>query len=157
MEESKYVVFRLGEQKYGMSLKHINGIEQGYHIIPVPNAPEGIKGIINLRGLVIPVYSLFEQFGMKGAVEGEDRSLLITMSSGTSLAYEVDEVITIEEIAEDNLNKMPKMASNDENAYLDRVLHIGKDIVIAINVEKILSEDMKKQVDDFIEESSSKE
>lgn len=152
MEESKYVVFRLGEQKYGMNLQHINGIEQGYNIIPVPNAPEGIKGIINLRGTVIPVYSLLEQFGMEGVVEGEDRSLLITMSYGTSLAYEVDEVITIEEITDDNLNKMPKMASNDTNAYLDRVLHIGKDIVIAINVEKILSEDMRKQVDDFIEE-----
>lgn len=152
MEESKYVVFRLGEQKYGMSLQHINGIEQGYHIIPVPNAPEGIKGIINLRGAVIPVYSLLEQFGMEGVVEGEDRSLLITMSSGTCLAYEVDEVITIEEVTDDNLNKMPKMASNDENAYLDRVLHIGEDIVIAINVEKILSEDMRKQVNDFIEE-----
>ena len=58
MEELKFIIFKLGEQKYAMNLLYINGIEQNYQIIPVPNAPEGIEGIINLRGDVIPVYSL---------------------------------------------------------------------------------------------------
>ena len=69
MEERKYIIFQLGEEKYGMNLSYVNGIEQEYHIIPVPNAPEGIKGIINLRGLVIPVYSLRQRFGMDARVD----------------------------------------------------------------------------------------
>lgn len=157
MEELKYVIFRLGDQKYGMSLAHINGIEQDYHIIPVPNAPEGIKGIINLRGAVIPVYSLRQQFGMDGNVEGAERSLLITVSSGTYLAYEVDEVITIEEVVVGDLNIMPRIVANDDNVYLDTVLHIGKEIVVAINVDRILSDDVKQQVQNFVEESSQQD
>ncbi len=155
MEDLKYVVFRLGDQKYGMSLQHINGIEQGYQIIPVPNAPAGIKGIINLRGVVIPVYSLREQFGMDSRIDGNGKSLLVTACGTTFLAYEVDEVLMIEEVSKEKLNKMPDIVSNDENAYLDKVLHIGKDIVMIINAEMVLSEEMREKVLNLSEENNT--
>ncbi len=151
MEELKYVVFQLGEQRYGMSLMRINGIEKDYHIIPVPNAPEGISGIINLRGLVVPVYSLRERFGMDSRIDNPEKSLLITHSSGTVLAYEVDAVEEIEEMRPEDVNEMPSVASSEETAFMDKVLHIRNDIVIAINVDKVLSEDAQNMVNQLIE------
>ncbi|MBO5087862.1 MAG: purine-binding chemotaxis protein CheW [Lachnospiraceae bacterium] len=151
MEELKYVVFQLGEQRYGMSLMRINGIEKDYHIIPVPNAPEGISGIINLRGLVVPVYSLRERFGMDSRIENPEKSLLITLSSGTMLAYEVDAVEEIEEMRPEDVNEMPSVASSEETAFMDKVLHIRNDIVIVINVDKVLSEDAQNMVNQLIE------
>ena len=151
MEELKYVVFQLGEQRYGMSLMHINGIEKDYHIIPVPNAPEGISGIINLRGSVVPVYSLRERFGMDSRIDNPEKSLLITLSSGTMLAYEVDAVEEIEEMRPEDVNEMPSVASSEETAFMDKVLHIRNDIVIAINVDKVLSEDAQNMVNQLIE------
>ncbi len=153
MEELKYIVFRIGEQKYGMNLKYINGIEQDYQIIPVPNAPESVKGIINLRGSVIPVYSLKKRFDLRDDKEQQGTSLLITMSSGILLAYEVDEVVMIEEMKQENINDMPLVASNDENAFLEKVLHLHNDIVIAINVNNILSETMKEMVNQMVEDN----
>lgn len=152
MEELKYVVFQLGEQKYGMNLKYINGIEQMYQIIPVPNAPTGVIGIINLRGDVIPVYSLRERFGMNRRITNPDKSLLVTRSSDTILAYEVDAVIEIEEVLRDKINDMPRVASNEETSFMEEVLHIGNEIVIAINADKVLSEDAKTMVSQMIEE-----
>lgn len=157
MEERKYVIFQLGDQRYGMNLNSINGIEQGYFIIPVPNAPKGIKGIINLRGTVIPVYSLREHFGMPREVTNPEKSLLITNSSGTMLAYEVDEVISIEEMKQENINDMPKVASNEETVFMEKVLHIGTGIVIAINADRVLSEAMKKKVDQMVADNEKKE
>ncbi len=151
MEELKYVVFQLGEQRYGMSLMRISGIEKDYHIIPVPNAPEGISGIINLRGMVVPVYSLRERFGMDTRIDNPEKSLLITYSSGTILAYEVDAVEEIEEMKQEDINPMPQVASSDETAFMDQVLHIGNDIIIAINVDKVLSEDAQNLVNQLIE------
>ncbi|MDE6759644.1 MAG: chemotaxis protein CheW [Lachnospiraceae bacterium] len=153
MEELKYVVFQLEEQKYAMNLMYVNGIEQDYHIIPVPNAPEGVTGIINLRGAVIPVYSLRERFGMDKRIDNPEKSLLITNSSGTVLAYEVDAVAEIEEITKKNINEMPSVASNEETIFMEQVLHIGNDIVIAINVDKVLSEDTRNMVDQLIEDN----
>lgn len=152
MEELKFIVFRLGEQKYGMNLMYVNGIEEDYNIIPVPNAPQGIKGIINLRGSVIPVYSLRERFGMESRVSNPAKSLLVTKSADMVVAYEVDAVIGIEEMTAANVNEMPRVASNEETAFMEQVLHIGQDIVIAINVNKVLSEEMTEALNQMVEE-----
>lgn len=153
MEELKYIVFQLGEQKYGMNLKYINGIEQSYQVIPVPNAPEGVTGIINLRGDVIPVYSLRERFGMEKEITNPEKSLLVAKSSDTVLAYEVDAVVDIEEIQEDKINDMPWVASNQETTFMEKVLHIGNEIVIAINADKVLSEETRDMVNQIIEDN----
>jgi purine-binding chemotaxis protein CheW len=153
MDGFKYVIFRLGEQKYGMNLMYINGIEEGCRIVPVPNAPEGIKGIISLRKAVIPVYSLRERFGMEPQGRNVQGSLLITNSSGTTLAYEVDGVIGIEEMNPERVAHMPKIASNEETALMEEVLHIGKEIVIAISVDKVLSSEMIANVNRLVEEN----
>lgn len=152
MEELKYVVFRLGEEQYGINLQHIMGIEQDYHIIPVPNAPMGIKGIINLRGSVIPVYSLRERFGMNPEVTNPERSILITQSAGITVAYEVDAVEEIETVTEDAVNSMPSVVSNDETAFMEQVLRIGQQIVIVINVDGVLSEESNQAIQKIIEE-----
>lgn len=151
MEELKYVVFQLGEQKYAMNLMRVNGIEKDYHIIPVPNAPEGISGIINLRGSVVPVYSLRERFGMNPRIDNPEKSLLVTYSGGTLLAYEVDAVEEIEEVSLENINDMPSVAANDETMFMDKVLQIRNNIIIAINVDKVLTEEAMNMVNQLIE------
>ncbi|MBR1865635.1 MAG: purine-binding chemotaxis protein CheW [Lachnospiraceae bacterium] len=157
MEELKFVIFQLEDQKYGMNLSHINGIEQGYSIIPVPNAPEGIKGIINLRGVVIPVYSLREHFGMPTRITNPEKSLLVTKSSGTMLAYEVDAVIAIEQMKKKNINDMPEVASNENTIFMQHVLHIGSEIVIEIDADKVLSEETRARVNKMIAENGKKD
>ena len=152
MEERKYIIFQLGEEKYGMNLSYVNGIEQDYHIIPVPNAPEGIKGIINLRGLVIPVYSLRQRFGMDARVDNPAKSMLITMCSDIMVGYEVDAVLGIEEMAPEDINKMPFVASNEETSFMDQVLYVKNEIVIAINVSKVLSEEMEEALTSIVDE-----
>lgn len=151
MEEFKYVVFQLGEQRYGMNLMFVKGIEQEYQIIPVPNAPEGVKGIINLRGVVIPVYSLRERFGMESQITNSARSVLITMCGDFLVAYEVDAVLGIEEVHPMNINRMPHIASNEETRFMEEVLHIGNDIVIAISVDEVISEEMRASLDKLVE------
>lgn len=153
MEEQKFVVFQLEDQKYGMSLMRVNGIEQDYHIIPVPNAPEGISGIINLRGAVIPVYSLRERFGMDPHIDNPEKSLLVTNSHGILLAYEVDCVEEIEEVPDSKISLMPSVASNEDTAFMEQVLQTGNEIIITINVDKVLSEDVRQMVDQIVEEN----
>lgn len=153
MEELKYVVFQLGEESYGMNLMYINGIEQEYHIIPVPNAPEGVIGIINLRGEVIPVYSLRERFGMDRKITNPEKSLLITGDLGNRLAYEVDAVKSIEQMEREKIHTMPKVASSDETAFMEQVLHVGNDIVITINVDKVLSDELRSEVNQMVEDN----
>ncbi len=151
MEEFKYVIFQLGDQKYGINLMFINGIEQDYSIIPVPNAPKVIKGIINLRGEVIPVYSLRARFGMPTGVNSSSKSLLVVNLEGSFVAFEVDAVEGIEAMDPRDINRMPSIAANEDTAFMEEVLHIGDGIVIAISVDEILSDEMMSQIKDMID------
>lgn len=155
MEEFKYVIFQLGEQRYGMNLMFVNGIEQDYTIIPVPNAPNVIKGIINLRGNVIPVYSLRARFGMPSRIDNTSKSLLVVNIDGTFVAYEVDCVEGIEAMNPQDINRMPSIASNGDTSFMEEVLHIGDTIVIAISVDEVISEDMMSQINDMIESQNN--
>ncbi|MDE5864301.1 MAG: chemotaxis protein CheW [Lachnospiraceae bacterium] len=153
MEEFKYVIFQLGDQRYGMNLLYVNGMVQDYHITPIPNAPEGVKGIINLRGDVVPVYSLRERFGMDSRIDNSEKSLLITQSDDMVLAYEVDCVVGIEEMEPNRINRMPSIASNEETTFMEEVLHIGENIVIAISADEVLSGEMKMRINQMMEEN----
>ncbi|MGN0436984.1 MAG: chemotaxis protein CheW [Lachnospiraceae bacterium] len=155
MEEFKYVIFQLGEQRYGINLMFVNGIEQDYTIIPVPNAPNVIKGIINLRGSVIPVYSLRARFGMPSRIDNPSKSLLIVNIAGTFVAYEVDCVEGIEAMNPQDINRMPSIASNGDTSFMEEVLHIGDTIVIAISVDEVISEDMMSQINDMIDSQNN--
>lgn len=81
------------------------------------------------------------------------KSLLITMSSQIMLAYEVDEVVTIEQMKQDNINDMPVVALNEENVFLENVLRFGDNIAITINVDKVLSETAKEMVSRMVEDN----
>lgn len=153
MEEFKYIIFLLGEQKYAMNLMYVDAIVQEYQIVPVPTAPEEIKGIINLRGSVIPVYSLKARFGLETTGSGSSGNLLIAQSSGTSVAYEVDNVISIEQIQPNDINLMPRVAANEDTKCMEEVLHIKNEIVISISVDEILSEEARSAVEKIIEEN----
>ena len=155
MEELKFIIFRIGEQKYGMNLQYIKGIEQNYQVIAVPNTTEAIEGIMNLRGDVIPVYSLRKRFGVTSRIDDSKKSMLVTMSAGSPLAYEVDEVVTIEELKDENVSDMPAVATNEENAFMEKILNINGDIVITINSDKVLSEATRKVVEQMIEENKT--
>ena len=76
MEENKLIVFNVGEELYGIDIKKVMGIERKQEIISVPNTPDCIKGIINLRGDVIPIYSFRTKFNKEELV-GDDEGIIL--------------------------------------------------------------------------------
>ena len=76
-------------------------------VFPLPDAPENVKGMINLRGEIIPVYSLRSRFHMEEIEKTRDTQLLIAMADNIQIAFEVDQVIGIEMIEEENRREIP--------------------------------------------------
>lgn len=154
MGEAKYIVFQLGNEKYSMNLSYVSGIEDSYSIVPVPNGPANIKGIMNLRGDVVPVFSLRQKFMMPEADKSQSGKLLLAFTRGMVVAFEVDSIVGIETVEEKNINKVPKVVMNQETKYMDCVLKLGKEIVIGISVDYIFSEEEISRLNDLIEENA---
>ena len=157
MAEVKYIIFGLGEQKYGIKLSRINGIEQTYSIVPVPKGADYIKGIIHLRKEVVPVYNLKERFKLYEGLEGNNRQLLVTETQGIKLGIEVDEVVGIVAIPEEDIKQIPNVACNENNDYLENIIKVNiadvSGIVLSVNIDDLMSESELSKVKDVIEQT----
>lgn len=155
MAETKYIVFRLNEQKYCLRLDKINGIENVYHIVPVPMGAASIKGIIHLRNEVIPVFSLKKLFEM--AEKTDETQLLITETHSMKLAMEVDEVLGIVNIPDEDIKQIPMVVHTEETGYLEDVVKLTlpesdkEEIVISIAVDTLMSEHEFGQIENALE------
>ena len=85
MEEMKPVVFKLDNENYGVDIGRVLGIEREQQIVRVPNTVSYIKGIMNLRGEIIPVYDLRKKFGLPAA-QNQDIQFIIVRVKDSKIA-----------------------------------------------------------------------
>ena len=111
----KPVIFRLGNQQFGVDINLVQSIEREINIVRVPNAMEYISGIVNLRGEVIPAFSLRKKFGTDDAVGsiGEDSTIIVNIPGVVKLALEVDDVLEIGDIDANGIVPMPYGDGNE--------------------------------------------
>ena len=133
------VVFKLNNEVYGVDITHVNGIEREQTIIRVPNTSSTIKGIINLRGEVIPVINLKAKFGAE-CQESKDTELIVVNLESGKLAIEVDGVEEIQNIDAANIVDMPTIAKGEGVEYFERIAKVNNQLIIMINPHKLLSD-----------------
>lgn len=144
MAEEKQVLFFVGKEVYGISIVDVQGIEKYTNIIPVPNAPSYVDGIINLRGNIIPVFSLRNKFGLPEVPPTDQTKLIVSKSRGESVAFQVDAVSEIVEIEEKDLSQPPMIVQSDKTGYIGSIAHVKDKLVILINLDGVLTEKERK-------------
>lgn len=154
MTGTKQIVFVVGDGEYGMDLRYVNAIETLNNVVAVPNAANHILGIINLRGDVLPVYSLRTKFGLQEKEADSQTKIIITKSKGVSIAFKVDEVKEIVDIEEEQLSEFPGMAKSEETAYADKVAKIDGRLVLLINQDALLKEEEGQAISQFVSAAS---
>ena len=146
MADFKPVVFKLGKELYGLDINKVQGIEKEQQVVHVPNTASYIKGIMNLRGDVIPVYSLRKKFGMAEAVS-DDVQYIIVRANGSLLALEVDTVDEIHNVESENVHVVPSIVNTVDTRYFDRVLKTERGLIITIDIDKLLSDEEVEQIE----------
>ena len=143
------VVFRLDNEKYGIDISYVSGIEYEQTIVRVPNSSRNIKGIINLRGEVIPVLDLRTKFNMDNLPAPKDAELIIVNLPNNKIAIEVDGVEQIHHIDENDIVDMPEIAKSSGAGYFDRVAKLDGKLIIIINPLELLSEEELQAVNEL--------
>ena len=146
----KQVIFTLGKEEYGIDIMLVNAIQKYTDIVPIPNAPSYVRGIINLRGDVIPVYSLRRKFGLGDKEIDENSKLIITKSENILLAYEVDEVKEIMEIEAVNISETPVIVKSNDTAYIKCVANINGRMILLLNHDGLLSSKEKESIENLM-------
>lgn len=145
MEDFKPVVFKLENELYGLDINKVQGIEKEQQVVRVPNTATYIKGIMNLRGDVIPVYSLRKKFGMP-ETNAADIQYIIVRANGSLLALEVDSVDEIHNVDAVDVHEVPSIVNSVDTRYFEKVLKTNRGLIITINIDKLLSDEEVEQI-----------
>jgi purine-binding chemotaxis protein CheW len=136
----------LGEEEYGLDIMDVNIIEKVIPTEPVAGFPKNLKGIIRLRGDVIPVYSLRRKFGMEDIPADENTRYIITDSNGIQIAYEVDSMIEIAQFEPDQQFEVPPVVNSADTSYIKTITKFRDKLVIILNHNGVLTEEEQNKI-----------
>ncbi len=133
--------FNIGEIIYGIEIKYINeiiGIEQ---ITIVPKIPDYIKGVINIRGKVVPVISIRRRFGIE-EIPYDDRTCIIVLEyeNGTQVGIIVDRVQEVVVVNKKEISKTPDYKNVNANRYIKNIIENGSEIKLLLDCDKLIQD-----------------
>ena len=139
--KGRYLTFSIGNESYSIEVRYVTEIIGIQAITEIPELPDYVKGIINLRGKIIPVMDVRLRF-KKEPREYNDRTCVIVIDiRDISIGLIVDTVSEVITIPEQDIVEPPKMNKNFSNRYVKNIGKVGNDVKLLIDCEKLLNDD----------------
>jgi len=143
VKTGKYLTFTLDDETYGIGILKVKEIIGMLPVTSVPRTPDFVKGVINLRGKVIPVTDLRLKFGM-AAMDYTDRTCIIVVEIDTNdstvlIGIVVDAVSEVLNIKEEEIEKTPDFGTRLNTEYILRMAKMGGGVKILLDIDRILS------------------
>ncbi|MDX1776619.1 MAG: chemotaxis protein CheW [Desulfobulbales bacterium] len=139
-QKDKYLTFSIGSEDYGIAIANVTEIIGIQTITEIPEMPDYIKGVINLRGKVIPIMDVRTRFKLAQREYDARTCIIVVEIDGTSVGLVVDRVSEVADIPEEQVEPPPKTKQKGGN-YILGIGKIGKDVKILLDINKILYED----------------
>jgi purine-binding chemotaxis protein CheW len=133
-----YLLFLLGGAEYGISVANVREIIGALPITRVPCMPAAVRGVINLRGRIIPVVDLRVRFGLEPVDHGERTCIVVVETGGADLGLVVDRVVEVAHIPADAVEAVPSFAAEADTGYLLGIGGHGSRVRLLLDVEHAL-------------------
>jgi len=133
--ELQIVVCELADEHYGLDIARVFEIIRNQPITPVPRAPSFVKGVINLRGRIIPVVDLRGRFGMPEAEPTKETRIVVAESSSTTVGLIVDSVSEVLLVSADAVEPTPGVAAGADAQYLRGIAKLGGRLVLLLELD----------------------
>ena len=151
--EGKWLTFWLDGQLYGSSIAHVEQIVSMMPITEVPEYPHYAKGIINIRGSIVPLIDLRLRLGKEEAKYTEHTCIIICRESDSLIGFIADSVDAVRMITPEMISAPPKMTEDGANRYLEGIARIPSDdgaqetLVLCLDTTKVL---LHNELDELI-------
>ena len=147
MQEFIQVVsFNLNGEEYAVEISKVKEIILLEGVTRVPQMPDFIEGIINLRGTVIPVVDLRKRFGLPCPEQDEQTRIVVTRMETKIIGMIVDSVSQVMKIPQVSIQKPPETITGLSREYLTGIGKVGEQLIIFLDIEKIMSVNEKESL-----------
>tara|TARA_B100000959_G_C14985615_1_gene625457 strand:- start:1741 stop:2223 length:483 start_codon:yes stop_codon:yes gene_type:complete len=142
----KVLTFLLGKQEYGIQILDAREVVGMMHIDPVPQTPAFMKGVINLRGKIIPVIDLREKFQMEKRESSKETCIVVVDIKGKMTGTIVDFLSGVVTIEKEDFEDAPEMGSNIRTDFIIGMAKLENRVIIVLDMERILSNEELKDI-----------
>jgi purine-binding chemotaxis protein CheW len=154
-KEIQVIGFRIGDETYGVRISTVREIVRVPEITPVPNAPQGIEGVINLRGKIIPVMDLRKRFGLSELQTDKKSRILVVEVENQLLGLIVNSASEVLKIPSSDIAAPGRMFAEGESGYITGVGKLGGRLIILLEISKLLQRQELKPIEEAAEPVAS--
>ena len=143
-QKNKFLTFKIAKESYAIEIKYVTEIIGIQKITEVPDMPVFIKGVINLRGRIIPVMDVRIRFNMAPKEYDERTCIVVVNVERSSVGFVVDEVSEVVDISENQIEPPPRTHKGEGHKYVQGMGKIGEEVKILIDVAKLLQDEIEE-------------
>lgn len=143
-DANQFLTFALGQEEYGVEILKVQEIKGFSAITPLPNSPAFVKGVLNLRGTIVPIVDLRRKFGMPDEEYTKFTVIVVVQVRGDAgakqtIGFIVDAVRDVLDVAGTDIQPAPDMHGQIDTAFINGLAKAGEKLVILLDIEKVLS------------------
>ena len=138
-DSTQYIVIKIGEEQYGIDIKYVDNILRMQSITRVPHAQPYFKGVINLRGEVVPVMSIRVKMGLdEDVITDKSRIIILKLENNAPIGIVVDEVKEVVSLDERNIDEVTR--SKSETTFIFGVGKVDEGLISLLDLNTVISE-----------------
>lgn len=142
------VSFMIDKEEFGVNILYVQEINRFIQITKVPNAPDFVEGVINLRGRVIPVIDLRTKFNLKKKEQDKNTRIIVVEVEGKVVGFIVDSVREVLRIPTSITEAPPEIVTGVNSEFIQAVAKLDDRLITLLNLEKVLSNSDKEKLKD---------
>lgn len=135
----EFLIFTLADEEYGIDILKVQEIRGYDQVTRIANTPAFIKGVTNLRGVIVPIIDLRVKFAQKNVVYNENTVVIVLNFENRVVGIVVDGVSDVLSLSQDQIRPAPEFAVTLSTEYLTGLGSLGERMLILVDIEKLLS------------------
>ncbi len=143
MDANQYLTFILDDAEYGVDILRVQEIKGWDSVTPIPNAPLYVRGVINLRGAIVPIVDLRQRFGLPRIEYGVTTVVVVLRvlhaSGSRIMGIIVDAVSDVYNVTDDGMRPPPEFGSAISTAFVKGLATVGEKMVIMLDIDRLLN------------------
>lgn len=143
------VSFKVGTEEFGVDILKVQEINRMLKITKVPNAPDFVEGVVNLRGRIIPVIDLRKRLAIENKEHDNKTRIIVVDIQGNIVGFIVDEVNEVLRISKDIIESPPELVSQVDSDFITSVAKLEDRIIILLDLDNLLKKDEQKILEEI--------
>lgn len=146
----QYLTFIMADEEYGVDILSVQEIRGWESVTPIPNAPAHVKGVINLRGTIVPIIDLRQRFGLKNVEYGPLTVVIVlkvdTAKGSRVMGIVVDAVSDVYSLSVEDMKAAPDLGDHVNTLYIKGLVNVNNKMVILLDINELLGMDTIPEV-----------